>query len=167
MEELALRVRAFVYTMICFQCLIQLSVGNSFYKYLKLISQLFALCICCNIVFSFLGIVEDGWEQADKVYEQWEKQWQSKGTLVDMEGYLEGKVAEDVAAEFELQISALLEEESGGSYRLEELVWKSERWEMTIHGTQLQENEDFIMQFKESACRKFSLGEEELEVIVR
>ena len=29
-----------------------------------------------SIVFSFFGIVEDGWEQADKVYEEWEEQWQ-------------------------------------------------------------------------------------------
>ncbi|MBQ3165466.1 MAG: hypothetical protein IJC02_13220 [Lachnospiraceae bacterium] len=76
MEELALKVRAFVYAMICFQCLIQLFVGSSFYKYLKFISRLLAVCICSSIVFSFFGIVEDGWEQADKVYEEWEEQWQ-------------------------------------------------------------------------------------------
>ncbi len=78
MEELALEVRAFVYAMICFQCLIQLFIGSSFYKYLKFISQLLALCICCNIVFSFMGVVEDGWGQADRVYEEWEKQWREE-----------------------------------------------------------------------------------------
>ena len=76
MEELALKVRAFVYAMICFQCLIQLFIGSSFYKYLKFISRLLAACICCSIVFSFLGIVEDGWGQANKVYEEWGLQWQ-------------------------------------------------------------------------------------------
>ncbi len=75
MEELSLQVRSFVYTMICFQCLLQLSAGNSFHKYVKLISQLLALCICCNIAFSFFGIVEDGWKQADRIYQQWEAQW--------------------------------------------------------------------------------------------
>lgn len=167
MDELALRVRTFVYTMICFQCLIQLSVGNSFYKYLKLISQLFALCICCNIVFSFFGIVEDGWEQADRIYEQWEEQWQSKSTLADMEGYLQGKITEGTVEEFEQQIRSLLEKETKGSCRVEEIVWNNGRWEVTISGTQLQENENFVMLFKESVCRKFSLGEEELEVITR
>ncbi len=167
MEELALRVRAFVYTMICFQCLIQLSAGNSFYKYLKLISQLFALCICCNIIFSFLGIVEDGWKQADKVYEQWEKQWQGEGELGNMEGYLEGWITEDVMIEFEQQMRILLEEESGGTYELEEVVWNSKRWEVTIRGTGIQKREEFVKRFKESACREFSLGEEELEVRTR
>ena len=76
MEELALEVRAFVYAMICVQCLIQLFIGSSFYKYLKFISRLLAACICCSIVFSFLGIVEDGWGQANKVYEEWGLQWQ-------------------------------------------------------------------------------------------
>lgn len=89
MEEIALRVRAFVYTMICFQCLIQLTAGNSFYKYLKLFSQLLALCICCNIFFSFLGMVDDGWQQADQIYEQWEAQWSKEANfeVEIMEGY--------------------------------------------------------------------------------
>ena len=89
MEEIALRVRTFVYTMICFQCLIQLSAGNSFYKYLKLFSQLLALCICCNIFFSFLGMVDDGWQQADRIYEQWEAQWNEEAdfNVETMEGY--------------------------------------------------------------------------------
>ncbi|MBQ6788496.1 MAG: hypothetical protein IJO85_12365 [Lachnospiraceae bacterium] len=167
MEELALRVRAFVYTMICFQCLIQLSAGNSFYKYLKLISQLFALCICCNIIFSFLGIVEDGWKQADKVYEEWEKQWKVEGELGNMEGHLGDWITEDVMIAFEQRMQILLEEESGGTYELEEAVWNKKRWEVTIRRTGIQEKEDFIRRFKESACREFSLGEEELEVRIR
>lgn len=167
MEEVALRVRAFVYTMICFQCLIQLSAGNSFYKYLKLISQLFALCICCNIIFTFLGIVEDGWKQADKVYEQWENQWQGEGELGNMEGHLGDKITEDVMIEFEQQMRILLEKENGDVYELEELVWNSKRWEVTIRGTGIREKEEFAMHFKESACREFSLEEEELEVKIR
>lgn len=78
MEELAIEVRAFVYAMICFQCLIQIFAGSSFYKYLKFVSRLLAVCICCNIVFSFLGVIEDGCIQADKVYKEWEMQWQKE-----------------------------------------------------------------------------------------
>lgn len=78
MEELAIEVRAFVYTMVCFQCLIQLFVGSPFYKYLRFISRLLAVCICCNIIFSFLGMIEDEWGQADKVYKEWEMQWQNE-----------------------------------------------------------------------------------------
>lgn len=167
MEELALSVRTFVYTMICFQCLIQLSVGNSFHKYLKLFSQLLALCICCNIFFSFFGIVEDGWEQADRIYGQWQKQWRGEEALVDMEGYLEKQITEDTEKEFEYQITVLLEEEGKGRYELAKLIRHDENWEIILKAEQLQENDDFAEQFQEAVCKKFSFDEEQLEVRIR
>lgn len=36
MENLAVEVRRLVYTVICFQCLIQLTEGSGYQKYLKL-----------------------------------------------------------------------------------------------------------------------------------
>lgn len=60
MEELAMEVRRLVYTVICFQCLIQLTEGSAYQKYLKLFSYLLTMCICCNVVFSFVGQVEKG-----------------------------------------------------------------------------------------------------------
>ena len=114
-----------------------------------------------------MGIVEDGWKQADKVYEEWEKQWKVEGELGNMEGHLGDWITEDVMIAFEQRMQILLEEESGGTYELEEAVWNKKRWEVTIRRTGIQEKEDFIRRFKESACREFSLGEEELEVRIR
>lgn len=167
MEELALRVRTFVYTMICFQCLIQLSVGNAFYKYLKLFSQLLAICICCNIFFSFLGIVDDGWEQADEIYEQWQKQWSNEEMFVDMNGYLENHIMDATASEFEAQIEELLKIEGEDRYVLREVTQKGDKWEIILEEKQQQERNDFVLEFKEAVCREFSLQEDQLEVKLR
>ena len=75
MEILAAEVRRLVYTVICFQCLIQLTEGSVYQKYLKLFSYLLTMCICCNVVFSFVGQVENSFSRADQLYSRWEKEW--------------------------------------------------------------------------------------------
>ena len=75
MENLAVEVRRLVYTVICFQCLIQLTEGSGYQKYLKLFSYLLTMCICFNVVFSFVGQVENSFSQGDKLYERWEQEW--------------------------------------------------------------------------------------------
>lgn len=75
MEHLAMEVRRLVYTVICFQCLIQLTEGSVYQKYLRLFSYLLTMCICCNVVFSFAGQVEDSFLEADELYSRWEKEW--------------------------------------------------------------------------------------------
>lgn len=75
MEYLAMEVRRLMYTVICFQCLIQLTEGSAYQKYLKLFSYLLTMCICCNVVFSFVGQVENQFSEADQLYERWEKEW--------------------------------------------------------------------------------------------
>ena len=75
MEALAVEVRRLVYTVICFQCLIQLTEGSAYQKYLKLFSYLLTMCICCNVVFSFIGQVENNFSEADQLYSRWEKEW--------------------------------------------------------------------------------------------
>lgn len=75
MEILAAEVRRLVYTVICFQCLIQLTEGSAYQKYLKLFSYLLTMCICCNVVFSFIGQVENSFSRADQLYSRWEKEW--------------------------------------------------------------------------------------------
>ncbi len=74
MEILAAEVRRLVYTVICFQCLIQLTEGSVYQKYLKLFSYLLTMCICCNVVFSFVGQVENSFSRADQLYSRWEKE---------------------------------------------------------------------------------------------
>ncbi|MDE7030585.1 MAG: hypothetical protein K2P63_11565 [Lachnospiraceae bacterium] len=75
MEYLAAEVRRLVYTVICFQCFIQLAEGSVYQKYLKLFSYLLTMCICCNVIFSFLGQVETSFVEADQLYTRWEKEW--------------------------------------------------------------------------------------------
>lgn len=75
MESLAADVRRLVYTVICFQCLIQLTEGSVYQKYLKLFSYLLTMCICCNVIFSFAGQVENRFSEADALYSRWEKEW--------------------------------------------------------------------------------------------
>lgn len=75
MENMAVEVRRLVYTVICFQCLIQLTEGSGYQKYLKLFSYLLTMCICFNVIFSFVGQVENSFSEADKLYERWEREW--------------------------------------------------------------------------------------------
>ena len=81
MEVLAAEVRRLVYTVICFQCLIQLTEGSAYQKYLKLFSYLLTMCICCNVVFSFIGQVENSFSEADQIYDAtayYEQLWEEK-----------------------------------------------------------------------------------------
>ena len=75
MEYLAMEVRRLMYTVICFQCLIQLTEGSAYQKYLKVFSYLLTMCICCNVIFSFAGQVENEFSEADQLYERWEQEW--------------------------------------------------------------------------------------------
>ncbi len=76
MEEIAGEVRKLVYTVICLQCLLQVSAGNAYQKYLKFFSYLLTLSVCCSIVISFVGKAEDNINQADVLYERWYEEWQ-------------------------------------------------------------------------------------------
>lgn len=167
MEELMFRVRTFVYTMICFQCLLQLSIGNSFHRYLKLFSQLLALCICCNIFFSFLGIMDDGWEQADRIYEQWQKGWHEEELIIGKNEYLENQITKKSILVFEQQLAEFLQAEGMNNYELLELSWEDEKWELVIKEKQSGENEDFGEELKQIVCQKFAINEKQLEVNVR
>lgn len=75
MDNLAAEARKLIYTIICFQCLLQLTEGSAYQKYLKLFSYLLTLCICCTIVFHYVGQVEESLVEADRLYTDWEKEW--------------------------------------------------------------------------------------------
>ncbi|MCM1184358.1 MAG: hypothetical protein NC337_13385 [Roseburia sp.] len=75
MEQLAGEVRRLIYTIICFQCLLQLASGSVYRKYLKLLSYLLTLCICCSVLFSFMGQLRQSFGQADVLYEKWVQEW--------------------------------------------------------------------------------------------
>lgn len=122
MEELAMEVRRLVYTVICFQCLIQLTEGSAYQKYLKLFSYLLTMCICCNVVFSFVGQVEKGFFEADALYAKWEKEWREMTRTDDIrqgEAYYEQRLWEDniiggAQAEYDSRGGG---EENGGEIR--------------------------------------------------
>ena len=90
MEALAVEVRRLVYTVICFQCLLQLTEGSAYQKYLKLFSYLLTMYICCNVIFSFAGQVESSFSEADKLYAEWEKEWRA---MTETERIYEGGVS--------------------------------------------------------------------------
>lgn len=89
MSALAAEIRRLTYTVICFQCLLQLAEGSPYQKYLKLFSHLLTLCICCSIVFSLAGQVEDSFAQADEIYAEWEERWRE---MTETDGIREGSV---------------------------------------------------------------------------
>lgn len=93
MEQLAVEVRRLVYTMICFQCLLQLTSGSAYQKYLKLFSYLLTLCICCSVVFSAVGHIEDSMMQADALYGKWLKEWE-KYDLKEVEWRDAGEISQ-------------------------------------------------------------------------
>lgn len=98
MDNLAAEARKLIYTIICFQCLLQLTEGSTYQKYLKLFSYLLTLCICCTIVFNYVGQVEESLVEADRLYADWEKEWQRmmsvEGTQIKKE-YDEQRLWED------------------------------------------------------------------------
>lgn len=82
MEQLTLEIRRLVYTVICFQCLLQLMAGSAYQRYLKLFSYFLTMCMCCGVIFSFMGQLEESMLSAQRVYDEWEEEW---GGLIDME----------------------------------------------------------------------------------
>ena len=75
MELLATEVRRLVYTVICFRCLLQITEGSDYQKYLKFFSYLLTLCICCNVIFSLAGQSGECMGVTDQRYEEWEDEW--------------------------------------------------------------------------------------------
>lgn len=75
MELLAAEVRRLVYTVICFRCLLQLTEGCGYQKYLKFFSYLLTLCICCSVILSFADQVGKYMGETDQMYAEWEEQW--------------------------------------------------------------------------------------------
>lgn len=131
MEQLAGEVRTLVYVIICFQCLLQLTSGSAYQRYLKLFAYLLTLCVCCNVLMSVAGQIEEGWLQAEEFYEEWLEKWQSvqeiePGSLEEYDGLLEERIVKEAQEEFDRR-----ENNNEGSYTEvprsgEELSGKSE-----------------------------------------
>lgn len=82
MEQLAFEIRRLVYTVICFQCLLQFTAGSVYQRYLKLFSYFLTICMCCGVISLFVSRFEESMLSAQSIYDEWENEWQG---LLDME----------------------------------------------------------------------------------
>lgn len=108
MEQLTMEIRKLVYTVICFQCLLQLTTGSAYHRYLKLFSYFLTMCICCSVIYSFVGQLEESMISAQQVYDAFEYEW---GGLTDIDRIREsssyytdqiwnGKIVEDAYEQY-------------------------------------------------------------------
>lgn len=85
MEQLTGQVRTLIYTVICFQCLLQLTQGSVYQKYLKFFVYLLTLSICCRILLGFTGQLSKDWHEADVIFEEWMQEWMDTETPAEEE----------------------------------------------------------------------------------
>lgn len=55
-----------IYTIICFKCILQITEGSPYQKYIKLFTQLLILCICCGMIIQTMGNLKKSFEWADE-----------------------------------------------------------------------------------------------------
>lgn len=124
MNQLAAEIRRLVYMVICFQCIIQLMEGSAYRRYIKVFSYLITMYICCNVVLSFAGQLEDSLYEADELYSDWESEWQrmmetdnitdaiNEGDTYYRKRLWEDKIIEGARREYEIQSGAETEMEN-------------------------------------------------------
>lgn len=106
MEQLVTQMRVLIYTVICFQCLLQITQGSIYQKYLKLFMYLLTLCICCQILTNFVDKLRNDWVWVDYASTEWMQNWNEDSTLPQekIEQYskwLEDRVIEDAQEEYD------------------------------------------------------------------
>ena len=106
MEQLVTQMRVLIYTVICFQCLLQITQGSIYQKYLKLFMYLLTLCICCQILTNFVDKLRNDWVGVDYASTEWMQKWNEDSTLPQekIEQYskwLEDRIIEDAQGEYD------------------------------------------------------------------
>ena len=106
MEQLVTQMRVLIYTVICFQCLLQITQGRIYQKYLKLFMYLLTLCICCQILTNFVDKLRNDWVGVDYASTEWMQKWNEDSTLPQekIEQYskwLEDRIIEDAQEEYD------------------------------------------------------------------
>ena len=106
MEQLVTQMRVLIYTVICFQCLLQITQGSIYQKYLKLFMYLLTLCICCQILTNFVDKLRSDWLGVDYASTEWMQKWNEDSTLSQekIEQYskwLEDRIIEDAQEEYD------------------------------------------------------------------
>ena len=82
MSEFGQSLRAFVYAVICMECLLQLTSKNSYYKYMKLFAYILIVSLSCRMLFSIVNEIDDVSQNANQMYEEWMKQWEEMEVLI-------------------------------------------------------------------------------------
>lgn len=75
MSEFSHSLRSFIYAMICMECLLQLTNGSSYHRYMKLFTHILMVCISCSMIFGVVNQWEEKMLDMDKMYEEWLEQW--------------------------------------------------------------------------------------------
>lgn len=106
MEQLVTQMRVLIYTVICFQCLLQITQGSIYQKYLKLFMYLLTLCICCQILTNFVDKLRNDWVGVDYASTEWMQKWNEDSTLPQekIEQYskwMEDRIIEDAQEEYD------------------------------------------------------------------
>ena len=106
MEQLVTQMRVLIYTVICFQCLLQITQGSIYQKYMKLFMYLLTLCICCQILTNFVDKLRNDWVWVDYASTEWMQNWNEDSTLPQekIEQYskwLEDRIIEDAQEEYD------------------------------------------------------------------
>ena len=106
MEQLVTQMRVLIYTVICFQCFLQITQGSIYQKYLKLFMYLLTLCICCQILTNFVDKLRNDWVGVDYASTEWMQTWNEDSTLPQekIEQYskwLEDRIIEDAQEEYD------------------------------------------------------------------
>ena len=106
MEQLVTQMRVLIYTVICFQCLLQITQGSIYQKYLKLFMYLLTLCICCQFLTNFVDKLRNDWVGVDYASTEWMQKWNEDSTLPQekIEQYskwLEDRIIEDAQEEYD------------------------------------------------------------------
>ena len=106
MEQLVTQMRVLIYTVICFQCLLQITQGSIYQKYLKLFMYLLTLCICCQILTNFVDKLRNDWVGVDYASTEWMQKWNEDSTLPQEKigqysKWLEDRIIEDAQEEYD------------------------------------------------------------------
>lgn len=106
MEQLVTQMRVLIYTVICFQCLLQITQGSIYQKYLKLFMYLLTLCICCQILTNFVDKLRNDWVGVDYASTEWMQKWNEDSTLPrekigQYSKWLEDRIIEDAQEEYD------------------------------------------------------------------
>lgn len=76
MSEFTQGLRSFVYTVICMECLLQMTSQNSYHRYMKLFTYILIVCMSCNMIFAVMNQIEEKALHMDRMYEEWLEQWE-------------------------------------------------------------------------------------------